>query len=157
MDSGREHREELITAAVQASRYAYAPYSNFPVGAAAYTVSGELITGANVENASYGLTLCAETSLVAELIKHTDTDGTKRPPTLASIAVVNPHGEVLLPCGRCRQVLSEFASEKTLLLTPTGFLPLAQLLPMAFGPKDLDVKTASTPESAGAATVREGQ
>lgn len=162
MDSGREHREELITAAVQASRYAYAPYSNFPVGAAAYTVSGELITGANVENASYGLTLCAETSLVAELIKHTDADGTdadgtKRPPTLASIAVANPHGEVLLPCGRCRQVLSEFASEKTLLLTPTGFLPLAQLLPMAFGPKDLDVRSTSTPESAGAATVREGQ
>ena len=89
---------ELTAAAKAAMAKAYAPYSKFPVGAAALTTDGRIISGANVENASYGLGLCAECSLVSELFR---TGGGR----LVAFACVDGHGEPLMPCGRCRQLL----------------------------------------------------
>ena len=109
---------------------AYAPYSRLHVGAAGLTETGEVATGCNVENASYGLTLCAECALVGDLRK---LGG----PRLIALSVTTPEGELLLPCGRCRQVLYEFGGPGLLIDTPGGVLPLEALLPHAFGPDDL--------------------
>lgn len=121
-------------------RGAYAPYSRYPVGAAALLENGTLISGANLENASYGLTLCAETSMVAGLPAQR-ADQHAALPRLRVIAVVNADNELITPCGRCRQVLAEFADEHTVVLTRSGPVPLGQLLPMAFGPADLAAGT----------------
>lgn len=128
-----EQWEGLREAAKEAATRAYAPYSNFPVGAAALTDAGHIVTGANVENASYGLGLCAECALVSKL--HTDALGKR----LVAFACVDGQGAPLQPCGRCRQLLYEFGGEGLLIDGPDGTLTLADLLPWAFGPQHLEV------------------
>ncbi len=134
--AGHEEQQRVREAAGNALRGAYAPYSNYPVGAAALLDNGLLISGANVENASYGLTLCAEAGMVAKLPAQRTTDGVPLP-RLRTVAVVNADRELIMPCGRCRQLLAEFADERTVVLSKDGPVSLAALLPMAFGPRDL--------------------
>lgn len=122
--------KQLTAVATAAMQKAYAPYSNFPVGAAALTDDGRIISGCNVENASYGLGLCAECSLVSELFR---TGGGK----LVAFACVDGKGEPLMPCGRCRQLLFEHSADGMLLQTISGIKPITEVLPDAFGPKDL--------------------
>ena len=122
--------KQLTAVATAAMQKAYAPYSNFPVGAAALTEDGRIISGCNVENASYGLGLCAECSLVSELFR---TGGGK----LVAFACVDGKGEALMPCGRCRQLLFEHSAEGMLLQTISGIKTINEVLPDAFGPKDL--------------------
>ncbi len=111
--------------------HAYAPYSGFPVAAAASTADGRTLVGVNVENASFGLTLCAECAVVSAL--HCGGGG-----RLVALTCLGPDGEVLTPCGRCRQLLFEHGGPSLLVDDPTGPRPLADLLPGAFGPADLD-------------------
>jgi cytidine deaminase len=122
--------EQLQAAATEAMRHAYAPYSNFQVGAAALVDDGRIVVGCNVENASYGISLCAECGLASSL--HA-TGGGK----LVAAVCVDRHGNVLMPCGRCRQVLSEHAVPGMLVLTVSGVRPMTEVLPDAFGPEDL--------------------
>jgi cytidine deaminase len=122
--------KQLTAVATAAMQKAYAPYSKFPVGAAALTEDGRIISGCNVENASYGLGLCAECSLVSELFR---TGGGK----LVAFACVDGKGEALMPCGRCRQLLFEHAADGMLLQTISGIKTIDEVLPDAFGPKDL--------------------
>ncbi len=121
---------ELRGAAVKAARRAYAPYSHLSVGAAGRTTDGRVLTGCNVENASYGLTLCAECGLVSAL---TLSGGGR----FAEVACVSGSGEDLTPCGRCRQLLWEHAAEGC---TVNG-TRLDALLPQAFGRQDLPYGT----------------
>lgn len=123
--------EALRTAARDAMSRAYAPYSGYPVGAAALADDGRTVTGCNVENASYGLGLCAECGLVSQL--HTTGGG-----RLTHFTCVDGTGALLVPCGRCRQLLYEFGGPSLLLDTPEGVLPLAEMLPQAFGPQHLN-------------------
>ena len=109
---------------------AYAPYSRYPVGAAALVDDGRIVTGCNVENASYGLTLCAECGLVSAL--HLTGGG-----RLVAFACVDGEGGTLMPCGRCRQLLYEHGGPDLLVDTPQGALPMAEVLPQAFGPEHL--------------------
>lgn len=120
----------LRAAAVAAAGAAYAPYSRLSVGAAALCDDGRVISGCNVENASYGLTLCAECTLVGQL----RLSGGGR---LVAMACRSGDGGLLLPCGRCRQVLYEFGGPECLVDSGRGPVPLADLLPEAFGPADL--------------------
>lgn len=117
--------------AIAASRGAYAPYSNFPVGAAALVDDGRIVVGCNVENVSYGLGLCAECAVVCAL--HSGGGG-----RLLALACVDGSGTVLMPCGRCRQVLLEHGGPAMLIDHAAGPRPLAELLPDAFGPDDLN-------------------
>jgi cytidine deaminase len=110
--------------------HAYAPYSGYPVGAAALVDDGRTVTGCNVENASYGLGLCAECGLVSQL----QITGGGR---LTHFVCVDGRGQVLVPCGRCRQLLFEFGGNELLLDTPEGVLSLAAMFPQAFGPQYL--------------------
>ncbi|MGV9824462.1 cytidine deaminase [Gordonia sp. NPDC003429] len=110
---------------------AYAPYSGYPVGAAAVTTTGQFVVGCNVENVSYGLGICAEVALVAQLI----ASGAGEP---AAISVCDARGAVLMPCGRCRQVLFEHGGAAMLVDHRDGPRTLESLLPDAFGPDDLD-------------------
>ena len=121
----------LRDAAVAAMRRAYAPYSGFPVGAAALVDDGRIIAGCNVENASYGLTLCAECGVVSELHR---TGGGR----LVAFTCVNHNEELLTPCGRCRQLLHEHGGPNLLLESAGGSRPLRELLPDAFGPENLE-------------------
>jgi cytidine deaminase len=111
-------------------RNAYAPYSRFPVGAAASTLDGRIVRGCNVENVSYGLGLCAECVLVGNLC----ASGGGR---LLAVAVCDSRGEILMPCGRCRQLLYEHGGGELLVDHASGPMPLRSLLPCAFGPDDL--------------------
>ena len=120
----------LTRAATEAMTHAYAPYSNFPVGAAALVDDGRLIVGCNVENASYGLGLCAECGLVSSL--HSTGGG-----RLVALACVDRSGNPLMPCGRCRQLLFENGGPTLLLQTASGVRSMDELLPDAFGPDDL--------------------
>ncbi|GAA3736200.1 cytidine deaminase [Spinactinospora alkalitolerans] len=120
----------LRVAAATAMRGAYAPYSGFPVGAAALVDDGRVVVGCNVENASYGLGLCAECGLVSAL--HASGGG-----RLVAFACVDGAGAALMPCGRCRQLLWEHGGAALLMDTPEGVLPLSEVLPQAFGPEDL--------------------
>jgi cytidine deaminase len=122
--------DALRAAARTAARSAYAPYSGLHVGAAGLTADGRTVVGCNVENASYGLALCAECGLVSALV-----EGGRAP--LVAVVVQSGDGAVLTPCGRCRQVLIEHASSACLVDTGRGPRPLAELLPDAFGPGDL--------------------
>ena len=141
-------RESLISAARAASSKAYAPYSNFHVGAALLLADGSVVTGANVENASYGLSLCAETVAVAKLMSDGGRGG------LAAVAVIGgapgasgeatPGAEPVTPCGRCRQVLNEIAqlggTDPLVLCIGADEVvetTLSALLPRAFGPSSL--------------------
>ncbi|MGB3185977.1 MAG: cytidine deaminase [Ornithinimicrobium sp.] len=121
----------LRAAASVAMRRAYAPYSRYPVGAAGLVDDGRVVRGCNVENASYGLTLCAECGMVSELIAGGGGQ-------LRAMVCVDSAGEVIMPCGRCRQVLSEHSSPESLLLTPQGERTMAQILPQAFSAADLE-------------------
>ena len=116
--------------AFEVSRRAYAPYSRFPVGAAALVDDGRVVVGCNVENVSYGLGLCAEVSVACALV----SSGGGR---LVALACVDGAGAALMPCGRCRQVLLEHGGAELLIDHPAGPRPLGQLLPDAFGPDDL--------------------
>jgi cytidine deaminase len=120
----------LRTAAQAAMTLAYAPYSDFPVGAAALVDDGRIVVGCNVENASYGITLCAECGLVSALA----ASGGGR---LIAMACVDGAGAALMPCGRCRQLLWEHGGADMLIDHKSGPMPLANLLPHAFGPEDL--------------------
>ncbi|WP_072314244.1 cytidine deaminase [Agrococcus sp. Marseille-P2731] len=123
--------DALHARAVEASSRAYVPYSRFPVGAAALVDDGRIVAGANIENAAYGVTLCAECSLVSEMVM----GGGGR---LVAFACVNGAGERLMPCGRCRQLLSEHAAPGMLLDTVSGIRTMEEVLPDAFGPAALD-------------------
>ncbi|MEU6407476.1 cytidine deaminase [Microbispora sp. NPDC046933] len=122
--------EALRVAAREAMTHAYAPYSKFPVGAAALVDDGRVVTGCNVENASYGVGLCAECGLVSAL--HASGGG-----RLVAFTCVDGHGELLMPCGRCRQLLFEHGGGDLLVETPDGPMRMADFLPFAFGPEDL--------------------
>ena len=126
----------LRAAAVVAAARAYAPYSGLRVGAAAQAAGGQILTGCNVENASYGLTLCAECGLVSAL----HASGAAQPDApaqLLAVAVVAGDGEPLLPCGRCRQLLLEAGGGDLLVDTEDGPVELKVLLPAAFTGTDL--------------------
>lgn len=122
--------QELREAAIAAMKMAYAPYSNFPVGAAALVDDGRIITGCNVENASYGVGLCAECALVGQL--HLGGGG-----KLLAFDCVDGNENTLMPCGRCRQLLYEASAPGMLLNTVSGIRTIDQVLPDAFGPHDL--------------------
>ena len=122
--------DALRSAAFDVMSRAYAPYSHFKVGAAALVDDGRIVVGCNVENASYGVGLCAECGLVSAL--HTSGGG-----RLVAFACVDQHGAVLMPCGRCRQLLYEQGGPELLLESSSGIRPLRELLPDAFGPDDL--------------------
>nr|WP_043473958.1 cytidine deaminase [Paeniglutamicibacter gangotriensis] len=127
---GPETWETLRLAAVAAMERAYAPYSGFKVGAAALTEDGRMISGCNVENAAYGVTLCAECNMVGELFA---TGGGK----LRAFSCVDSSGNPLMPCGRCRQLLFEHRGEDLELMTPRGIQSMDQVLPDAFGAHNL--------------------
>lgn len=116
--------------ATEAMHHAYAPYSKFPVGVAGLVDDGRIVTGCNVENASYGLGLCAECGMVSALAM----SGGGR---LVAVACVDRHGNALMPCGRCRQLLWEHGGAEMLLDSVSGIRPMSEVLPDAFGPDDL--------------------
>ena len=123
--------EGLRAAAREVMSHAYVPYSRFPVGAAALVDDGRVVVGCNVENASYGVTLCAECGLVSAL--HASGGG-----RLVAFTCVDRNGTVLMPCGRCRQLLFEHGGPDLLVETTRGILPMTEVLPDAFGPADLE-------------------
>jgi len=124
--------------ATEAAGNAYAPYSRFPVGAAALVDDGRVVAGCNVENVSYGLGLCAECAVVCAL--HSGGGG-----RLIALSCVAVDGELLMPCGRCRQVLLEHGGPQMLIDHPLGPKPLGELLPDAFGPDDLPQREPEKP------------
>ncbi|WP_329564754.1 cytidine deaminase [Kitasatospora sp. NBC_01266] len=122
--------DALRAAARDAMSRAYAPYSKYPVGAAALVDDGRVVSGCNVENASYGLGLCAECGLVSALY----ASGGGR---LVAFACVDGAGQALMPCGRCRQLLYEHGGPELLVDLPSGIKTMAEVLPDAFGPERL--------------------
>jgi cytidine deaminase len=120
----------LRAAATDVMRSAYAPYSGFPVGVAGLVDDGRVVVGCNVENASYGLGLCAECTMAGQL----RLSGGGR---LVAVACRSGAGDLLMPCGRCRQILFELGGSACLVDTPSGILPMSDVLPDAFGPDDL--------------------
>jgi cytidine deaminase len=142
---------QLRGAAVDVAGRAYAPYSRLRVGAAGLTGDGRVVTGCNVENASFGLTLCAECGLVSALhaVPPAQPGASAGPapaapeaerPVLVAVAVVAGDGAPLLPCGRCRQLLLEAGGPELLVDTAEGPVPLSNLLPAAFGGADLSAR-----------------
>ena len=134
--------DELKNAAVEVMGRAYAPYSHYPVGAAALVDDGRLVVGCNVENAAYGVVLCAECGLVSQL--HATGGG-----RLTHFVCVNRDGDVIMPCGRCRQLLFEHGGRDLLLWTVSGIKPMSEVLPDAFGPDDLAIVAATEPQQDG--------
>ena len=110
---------------------AYAPYSDYQVGAAALVDDGRIVAGCNVENAAYGVALCAECGRVSAL--HAGGGG-----RLVAFACVDKRGAALMPCGRCRQLLFEHGGDELVLETVSGLRSMAEVLPDAFGPTDLE-------------------
>ena len=129
--------EPLLEAARAVAARAYVPYSHYPVGAAGLVDDGRIVRGCNVENAGYGVTLCAECGMVSELMA---SGGGK----IRAFVCVNRLGEVIMPCGRCRQLLGEHGASDFTILTPKGEASLDEMLPQSFGPADLD---AAAPEA----------
>ena len=127
--------DALRAAARDVMTRAYAPYSKFPVGAAALVDDGRVVTGCNVENAAYGVVLCAECGLVSSLA----ASGGGR---LVAFTCVDGHGSTLMPCGRCRQLLWEHGGPSLLVETVRGIVPMSEVLPDAFGPDDLVTRAA---------------
>ncbi len=123
--------EALRAAATEVAARAYAPYSRYRVGAAALVDDGRTVIGCNVENAAYGVTLCAECGVVSSL--HAGGGG-----RLTHFVCVNGEGEVIMPCGRCRQLLWENGGPALQLWTVSGVRPMTEVLPDAFGPDDLE-------------------
>lgn len=132
VDWDRLHEE-----AVAAMRCAYAPYSGFPVGVAALVDDGRVVTGCNVENASYGVGLCAECGMVSAL--HASGGG-----RLVAVYCVDARGAALMPCGRCRQLLWEHGGPSCSLMTSRGVVPMSEVLPDAFDVSDIDEITDRT-------------
>lgn len=128
--------ERLRAAALEATQRSYAPYSKFRVGAAALVDDGRTITGCNVENASYGLSLCAECGIVSQL--HDGGGG-----RLVAVTAMHADGTVLAPCGRCRQLLLEAGGNDLMVDGPSGARSLSQLLPESFSTQDLDSRRSS--------------
>ncbi len=122
--------EVLRQAATEAMRHAYAPYSSYPVGVAGRVDDGRVVTGCNVENAAYGVGLCAECGMVSQL--HLTGGG-----RLTHVVCVDGDGAVLMPCGRCRQLLWENGGPDLLLWTVSGVRRMDEVLPDAFGPDNL--------------------
>jgi cytidine deaminase len=120
----------LRARAVEAAALAYCPYSGLRVGSAALCDDGRIVVGCNVENASYGVGLCAECAMAGQLRL---TGGGR----FVAVACRGGSGELLMPCGRCRQVLYELGGPTCLVDTPSGVLPMSSVLPDAFGPEDL--------------------
>jgi cytidine deaminase len=123
--------DALQAEAVAVSQRAYAPYSSYPVGAAATVDDGRVVVGCNVENAAYGVALCAECGVVSSL--HATGGG-----RLTHVVCVNGEGDVIMPCGRCRQLLWENGGAPLEVMTPSGVRRMDEVLPDAFGPEDLD-------------------
>lgn len=128
---------DLRAKAEQAMAHAYAPYSRYPVGAAGIVDDGRVVVGCNVENAAYGVGLCAECGMVSAL--HASGGG-----TLTHVVCVNGDGEVIMPCGRCRQLLFEAGGPTMQLLTGSGVRTMDQVLPDAFGPAALSAYAEHT-------------
>jgi cytidine deaminase len=122
--------QSLHDEAKRVVQLSYSPYSKFPVGVAGLVSDGRMVSGCNVENASYGVGLCAECGLISSL---TATGGGR----LIAVVCVDGNGEYLSPCGRCRQLLFEHGGNEMLFMTPDGAKPLSYLLPWGFGPEDL--------------------
>ncbi|MER7796980.1 cytidine deaminase [Microbacterium sp. NPDC096154] len=129
--SGEVDWDELRAAAIEAMERAYAPYSRYRVGAAALVADGRIVAGCNVENAAFGVTLCAECGLVSNL--HMTGGG-----QLVAFVCVDGQGTTIMPCGRCRQLLFEHAVPGMLLETVSGIRTIDEVLPDAFGPRDLE-------------------
>ena len=125
--------DELRAEATDAASRAYAPYSRLTVGAAAIIDDGGIVTGCNIENASYGLTLCAECSLVGNLY---DSGGGR----LIAVSIVDGNGDFLMPCGRCRQILLEHGGPELQVDSEDGPRRLDTLLPFAFTPSELGAR-----------------
>ena len=130
-DFSQQDWEDLKAQAVEIMQRAYAPYSKYRVGAAARVDDGRVVVGCNVENAAYGVALCAECGVVSSL--HATGGG-----RLPLAVCVNGLGEVIMPCGRCRQLLFENGGPDLLLWTVSGVRPMSEVLPDAFGPDALD-------------------
>lgn len=123
--------EALRGKALEAMAQAYAPYSRFPVGVAGLVDDGRIVSGCNVENAAYGVALCAECGMVSQL--HLSGGG-----RLVAVSCVNGDGNPLMPCGRCRQLLWENGGPSCQVMTSSGARSMTELLPDAFGGDDLD-------------------
>jgi cytidine deaminase len=123
--------DALRAAAREVKERAYAPYSRFKVGAAGLVDDGRVVVGCNVENAAYGVALCAECGMVSSL--HSTGGG-----RLVAVVCVGPEGDAVMPCGRCRQLLWENGGPGLLLETARGVVPMTEVLPDAFGPDDLE-------------------
>lgn len=129
--------DQLRELAIEAMGTAYAPYSGYPVGAAALVDDGRHVSGCNVENASSGLGTCAENGLVSQLVR----SGGGR---LVAVYCVNGNEDVVVPCGRCRQLLYEHGGPELLVFMPEGGpIPMTEVLPQAFGPRSLQEYGAS--------------
>ena len=120
----------LSAEAIDAMRRAYCPYSGYPVGAAGLAEDGRIVVGSNVENAAYGCGLCAETSMISDLVR---TGGGR----LLAVACVNGNSEPVVPCGRCRQVLLENGGAELMVDGGASTALLGELLPHAFDAGDL--------------------
>lgn len=133
MEITKQHRNELISRALEARKFAYAPYSNYAVGAALLSVSGEVFDGVNVENAAYPSSMCAERAAIFKAVSHGER-------AFSAIAIATENGGS--PCGACRQVLSEFGLDTlVMMINSQGKITLEatvrELLPEAFGPSDI--------------------
>lgn len=134
MVATKQDYDKLLDAAMEAAGNSYSPYSQFPVGAALLTDAGEIVTGCNVENASYGGTICAERTAIVKAV----SQGHRKFQAIAVACVKNPEG---WPCGMCRQVLREFGTDIDIVVKNAGgkveIIKLSELLPHSFGPDSL--------------------
>jgi cytidine deaminase len=137
MPNATPREQDLVLAARQAAARAYCPYSHFPVGAAVLTDRGEIFSGCNVENASYGLTMCAERNAIFQAVAHG-----AHPLVIRAVVVFTPTEVPTTPCGACRQVINEFGPDAEVVSVCAGPAmmrhQLAELLPYAFGPRNLN-------------------
>ena len=127
----------LRTAAVDVMRRAYAPYSRFQVGVAGLVDDGRIVVGCNVENAAYGVALCAECGMVSSL--HATGGG-----RLVAVLCVDSNGDALMPCGRCRQLLWENGGAQCQVMSPNGVMTMSEVLPLAFGVEDIERVTGES-------------
>jgi cytidine deaminase len=127
----------LHAAAVEVMRRAYAPYSRVHVGVAGLVDDGRIVVGCNVENAAYGVALCAECGMVSSL--HATGGG-----RLVAVSCVDANGDALMPCGRCRQLLWENGGPQCQVMSPNGVMTMKEVLPLAFGVEDIDRVTGDS-------------
>lgn len=130
--------DQLLAVAREVAEHAYAPYSHYRVGAAGLTEDGRLVRGCNVENAGYGVTLCAECGMISELIAGGGGRLTRFVCVGGGEDLGREERDVVMPCGRCRQLLNEFSAPGMLLDTVSGIKTIEQVLPDAFGPRQLE-------------------